>query len=244
MLSGVGSLCLKTKDYEDENFIFPGKFVEFSISADVTSKEAFAWAGGKKQVVSSAIDTESYTLTISSDFVDWVTLGWAFDEVPGSSTNALVPITKAAVTDSSGQITDPDIPASPKPFCFVNSRGSWGEAHAIEPSKVTASAGSITLSEYPNAPITYHFEKSFANIETIGVESEAKQYGKLAFSGVGYGPEFPKGVVIVVPEITRNSSPSLATDDVPRLTVEYSANVPPGFIKPFRFYNLATVSAG
>lgn len=244
MLSGVGSLCLKTKDYEDDNFIFPGKFVEFSISADVTSKEAFAWAGGKKQVVSSAIDTESYTLTISSDFVDWATLGWAFDEVPGVSASALVPITKAAVTDNTGKITDPDIPAGPKPFCFVNSRGSWGEAHAIEPSKVTSASGSITLADYPNAPITYHFEKSYANIETIGVESEAKQYGKLAFSGVGYGPEFPKGIVIVVPEITRNSSPSLATDDVPRLTVEYSANVPSGFTKPFRFYNLATVSAG
>lgn len=243
MLSGVGSLCLKTKDYEDDNFIFPGKFVEFSITANVTSKEAFAWAGGKKQVVSSSVDTEQYTLIISSEFVDWATLGWAFDEVPGVSASALVPITKAAVTDNTGKITDPDIPASTKVFCYVNSRGSWGEAHAIEPSKVTAAAGSITLGDYKNAPITYHFEKSFANIETIGVESEAKQYGKLAFSGVGYGPEFPKGVVIVVPEITRNSSPSLATDDVPRLTVEYSANVPSGFTKPFRFYNLATVSS-
>ena len=241
MLSGVGSLCLTTLDYKANNFIFPGQFVEFSITADVTSKEALAWVKGKKQVVSSAVDTESYTLRISSDYVNWATLGWAFDEVPSVSATALVPITKSAVTDSAGQITDADIPASPKPFCFVNSRGSWGEAHAIDPSKVSASAGSITLSEYPNAPITYHFEKSYANIETIGVETDAQQYGKLAFSGIGYGPEFPQGIVIVVPEVTRNSSPSLATDDVPRLTVEYSANVPTGFTKPFRFYNLATV---
>lgn len=241
MLSGVGSLCLTTLDYEANNFIFPGQFVEFSITADVSSKEALAWVKGKKQVVSSDVDTEKYTLTLTSEYVDWPTLGWAFDEVPSVSSNALVPITKAAVTDSSGVINDSDIPAGTDVFCYVSSRGSWGEAHAIDPSKVSASAGSITLSEYPNAPITYHFEKSYANIETIGVETDAQQYGKLAFSGIGYGPEFPQGIVIVVPEVTRNSSPSLATDDVPRFTVEYSANVPTGFTKPFRFYNLATV---
>ena len=243
MLSGVGSLCLTTLDYEANNFIFPGQFVQFSITANVSSKEAFAWVKGKKQVVSSAVDTESYTLTISSDYVDWATLGWAFDEVPSVSATALIPITKAAVTNGSGQISDTDIPAGTDVFCYVSSRGSWGEAHAIDPSKVSASAGSITLTGYNNAPITYHFEKSYANIETIGVETDAKQYGKLAFSGIGYGPEFPQGIVIVVPEVTRNSSPSLATDDVPRLTVEYSANVPAGFNKPFRFYNLATVSS-
>ena len=71
MLSGVGSLCLTTLDYEANNFIFPGQFVQFSITANVTSKEAFAWAGGKKQVVSSSVDTEQYTLIISSEFVDW-----------------------------------------------------------------------------------------------------------------------------------------------------------------------------
>lgn len=243
MLSGVGSLCLTTLDYEADNFIFPGQFVEFSITANVSSKEALAWVQGKKQVVSSAVDTESYTLIISSDYVNWPTLGWAFDEVPSVSTNVAVPITRAAVTDSFGVINDADIPAGDV-FCYVGSRGSWGEAHAIDPSKVSASAGSITLADYPNAPITYHFKKSYASIETIGVETNAKQYGKLAFSGIGYGPEFPNGIVIVVPEVTRNSSPSLATDDVPRLTVEYSANVPSGFNKPFRFYNLATVSTG
>ena len=41
-ISGVGSLCLKTLDYEADNFIFPGHFVEFSITADVSSKEAYS----------------------------------------------------------------------------------------------------------------------------------------------------------------------------------------------------------
>ncbi len=243
MLSGVGSLCLKTLDYDASNFIFPGKFVEFNISADVTSKEALAWVGQTKQVVSSAIDTESYTLTISSDYVDWATLGWAFDEVPSVSTNKVVPITKAAVANGSGVINDAGLTGSEDVFCFVSSRGAWGEAHAIAPGDVTVGAGTITLSAtYNNAPITYHYDKSYASIETIGVETSVTQYGKLAFSGVGFGPEFPDGIIIVVPEITRNTTPSLATDDVPRLTVEYSANVPSGFNKPFQFYNLATAS--
>ena len=243
MLSGVGSLCLRTLDYDANNFIFPGKFVEFNISSDTTSKEALAWVGKTKQVVSSAIDTESYTLTISSDYMDWATLGWGFNEVPSVSTNKVVPITKAAVTDGSGIINDAGITGTEDVFCFVSSRGAWGEAHAIAPGDVTVGAGTITLSAtYINAPVTYHYDKSYASIETIGVESTITEYGKLAFSGVGFGPEFPEGIIIVVPELTRNTTPSLATDDVPRLTVEYSANVPSGFNKPFQFYNLATAS--
>lgn len=243
MLSGVGSLCLKTLDYDDSNFIFPGKFVEFNISADIASKEAQAWVNGTKQTVASAIDTESYTLSISSDYVDWSTLGWAFDELPSTSTNKLVPITRAAVTNGSGAISDADVVSGSDVFCYVSTRGTWGEAGIVPSNSVTVGAGTITLgSTYANAPITYHFEKSYASISTIGVESTFTKYGKLAFSGVGFGPEFPQGIIIVVPEITRKTTPSLATDDVPRLTVEYSANTPSGFNKPFQFYNLATAS--
>lgn len=244
MLSGVGSLCLKTKDYDDKNFIFPGQFVQFSLEAAASSKKALAWVNGRKQPVSSAVDTEEFKLTISSEYVDWSTLGWAFDEVPRASTNVLVPFTKAAVADDSGVISDPDIQSSDKVFCYVSSKGSWGEAQAIDSSVVTVNAGSIGVSaKYANAPITYHYDKSIGNIQTIGVETDnITQYGKLAFSGVAYGPEFTQGVIIVVPDITRESTPSFTTDDVPRFTVEYSANVPAGFKKPFQLYNLATVS--
>jgi hypothetical protein len=243
MLSGVGDLCLRTLDYDTDNFIFPGKFVEFSLSSDTTSKEALAWVNGNLQTVASGIDKTSYTLTISSDYVDWPTLGWAFDEVPSISANKLVPVTKAAVADGSGVITDANVTASDEVFCFVGSRGTWGEPHAIAAADVTVGAGTITLSAtYINAPISYSYDRSYASIETIGVESNVTKYGKLSFSGLLYGPSFPDGVVIVIPDISRKSDPELATGDVPRFTVEYSANVPTGFNKPFKMFNLATVS--
>lgn len=242
MLSGVGSLCLRTLDYDAENFIFPGSFVQFELTINSTSKEAKAWVNGKKVTKSSAIDTEEASLTLTSEYADWPTLAWAFDEVPTISSNAIIPYTKAANADESGNISDPDIPGGTQVYCYVNSSGSWGLAQAIPANEVTSGSGSISLgTKYKNAPISYHFEKPASSIQTIGVNPEAKQYGKLSFSGFAYGPEFREGIIIVVPELTRKSSPSLTTDDVPQFTVEYSANVPTGSAKPFRLYNVETI---
>ncbi len=244
MLSGVGSLCLRTLDYEaDENVIFPGQFVGFTFSQDSTSKEAQGWVNGQLQVLSSAIASVTNTLTLDLDFINWSGLGWAFDEIPSTSTSQLVPYTKAAVAGAGGVISDPDLTSGMKVFAYVAGRGTWGEAKPIPDASVTVGTGTLTLgSTYANAPITYSYDKAVASIQTIGVNPAGKKYGKLAFSGVAYGSEFPDGVVIVLPDITRKSSPSLETSDVPRLTVEYSANVPAGKPSAVQFYNLATIS--
>lgn len=244
MLSGVGGFCLRSLTYDlTDNFIFPGSFVNFSLTVNTTSKEALAWSGGRKVTKSSAIASEETTLTLTSQYADWATLAWAFDEIPDLSQNELVPITKAANADDSGNISDSDIPGGTRVYCFVNTTGSWGLAQAIPDSEVSSSAGSISLgAKYKNAPITYHYEKPVSSILTIGVNPEAQQYGKLTFSGIAYGPEFAEGVIVVVPEITRKSSPSLTSDDVPEFTVEYSANVPTGFKKAFRLYNMETLA--
>lgn len=242
MLSGVGSLCLRTRDYGDDDFVFPAAFVNFSITSDVQSKEAKGWVAGRLQTMASAVAEESYTLTLEAEYIDWPTLGWAFDEVPQVATSAVVPFTKAAVANSSGVISDADITSGMKVFCYVAARGSWGEPGPIPNDDVTVGSGTITLgSGFANAPITYHYEKSLASVETIGLLPNGQKYGNLSFSGLGYGPAFPKGIIINVPSITRKSSPSLETSDVPRLTVEYGISVPQGSDKPFRMYNLATV---
>lgn len=242
MLSGVGSLCLRTQDYGTDNFIFPGNFVGFNITPDVQSKEAKGWVGGQLQTLASAISSSSYTLTLDMEYVDWNTLSWAFDEVPQTATNAVIPYTKAAIANASGVVTDPDITAATRVYAYVSSRGPWGEAGPILAATVIESAGSFSVGAgYANAPITYHFDRTVAEVDTIGLLPNGQQFGKLSFSGLGYGPAFPKGIMISVPEITRKSSPSFETADVPKLTVEYGISIPAGSDKPFRFYNLASI---
>lgn len=243
MLSGVGSLCLTTTDYGVDNFIFPGNFVGFKLTPDVQSKEAKGWVGGQLQTLATAISSTSYTLTLDMEMLDWNTLGWAFDEVPQVATNAVIPYTKAAVATSAGVINDAAITSGMTVFCYVAGRGAWGDAGPIPKASVTVASGTITLGVgYANAPITYHFKKTAAQVETIGVLPNGQKYGKLSFSGVGFGPEFPKGIIIVVPEITRKSSPSFETADVPKFTVEYGVSIPQGSDKPLRFYNLDTIT--
>lgn len=236
-------MCLRTLDYDTDNFIFPGRFVGFTFSQDSSSKEAQGWVDGRLQVLSSAVASVTNTLTLDLDHITWSGLGWAFDEVPSTSTAQVVPYTKAAVADGSGDIADADIEGTETVYAYVSGRGTWGEPGAIPNTSVTVSAGSIGVSAtYANAPITYHWNRSIASIQTIGVNPNPQRYGKLAFSGLGYGPEFPDGIIISIPDITRKSSPSLETSDVPRMTVEYSANVPAGSPSPIRYYNLATIA--
>lgn len=242
MLSGVGNLCLRTRDYGVDDFTYPAAFVGFRINTDIQSKEAKGWVEGQIQTLASAIASTAYTLVLDTEFIDWNTLGWAFDEVPQKATNAAIPYTKAAVASGAGVINDPQIKTGMKVFCYVSGRGPWGEAKPIPKASVTVAAGSITLGVgFAGAPITYHFEDTASEVETIGLLPGGQSYGTLSFSGVGYGPMFPKGIIISIPSINRKSSPSLETADVPKLTVEYGINIPSGSTKPFRFYNLASI---
>src|SRR4028118_1877068 len=242
MLSGVGNLCLLSLDYGDDSFAFPQAFVDFNINSDVSSKEARGWVNGKKQVLASAIDSESYTLTLAMEFVNWQILAWAFDQRPQKVTNAVLPYTKSAIANNSGVVTDPQIKAGTKLFAYVAAKGPWGNARPLKKTEVTVSAGSFSVGAgFAAAPITYHFTDTVAEIDSIGAVTGAQKFGKLGFSGLGYGPEFPNGILIVVPEITRKSSPSFETGDVPKFSVEYGINIPQGSDSPFRFYDMSSI---
>lgn len=248
MMSGVGQLAVITRnltetDITEGNILFPGKFVEFTYTGNSTPKEAKAWSyDGKLKTVSSAIGQESYILTLAFQYLDWSHLGFGLDEMPQTSISVTVPVMKNAEADSAGTITDADIPAT-EVKVYVSSRGEWGEARYLKASEFTANAGSIqTSAAFAKAPMEYTFERAYNSIQSIGHESEATSYGKLSFIGMIHGPEFPNGVIMHLPDITRQSIPSIQTGDVPRFEIQFAANVPSGSRVPHRFYNVATAA--
>ena len=117
--------------------------------------------------------------------------------------------------------------------------------------KVAATPGSPTADEFEvdsvnnqivtdvanaGAVFTYQLNKTYANIETIGLGSGEK-YGRLEFWGVCYTTE---GLMkIHIPRLGRISTPSLTVNgSVTELNIEFRPEILPGRDRPFELYNI------
>ncbi len=261
MLSGVGELGIFTLDQTSktlgQEIFFPGQFFNFVYAGESQKKEAKAWVGGRRKTVSSAVGDESYTLTLSFQYLDWNHLGFAYDELPQTSSNVVLPITKSAVIPSASayEIEDDDIVSgnASSVKAYIPQRGSWGEAGHRERVGSAPSAGQFQADGTNNklifniadagATVQYTVAKTYTTIDSIGYEATADDWGKLSFLGKGYGPEFPNGIIIYLPSITRASIVSMDTSqDVPEFSIEFTGNVPAGRRTPHQYFNLASAT--
>lgn len=261
MLSGVGRLALITQNLNAstiaQNLVVPGSFSNFNLNVETENKKAVAWVEGKKQNVSSAIGQEQYTLALAFQYLDWFHLQLANDEI-ATNVNVTLPVYKQAVVPASApfEIVDADISSAgiaSSVKCYVSRRGAWGDAGylAAEPDtlaarefKATYAAGppAVTKIEFHSglagAPITYVVNKAFTSLPAIGHSATPIRFGSFSFIGQGYGPEFPNGVYIHIPNIVRSGTPSLQTDDVPTFEVPFDCNVVSPFVSPVQYYRL------
>jgi hypothetical protein len=260
MLSGVGQLGIFTLDQASkalgQDVFFPGQFVDFRYDGESQKKEAKAWVSGVKKTVSSAVGEETYTLKLAFEYLDWAHLGFAYDEIAQVSQNVVLPIFKTATVPVSTayEIADNDITTTNGNSIkvYVPNRGAWGEAGfrkrtSNNPSakefKVDTTAKKLIFhASDAGATIQYSINQTYASVESIGYEATADSFGKLSFIGKGYGPEFPSGIIIYLPSITRSSIVSMNTDDVPKFEIEFSCNVPAGKRTPHQYFNLATAT--
>ncbi len=257
MLSGVGQLAVITKNLNatafGQNIFFPGLFVDFQYNLETTSKEAKAWIEGRKKTVASAIGEETYTLTLSYEYLDWSHLGFAYDEIPQSSSNVPLPIIKTGTVPSSApyEVADAEISVTNGSSIkiHISERGGWGEAgYRKKAATLTPASGEFAVdttakklifhSSDAGAPFQYVIEKTYTSLPSIGYEATANSYGALSFIGKGYGPQFANGVYIYLPTITRQKAPSLQTNDVPVFEMEFGCAVPAGKRVPHQFFLL------
>ncbi|WP_016949766.1 hypothetical protein [Anabaena sp. PCC 7108] len=261
MLSGAGELGIFTLDQATktlgQEIFFPGLFYNFVYAGESQSKKAKAWISGKRKNVSSAVGEETQTLTLSFQYLDWFHLGFAYDELPQTSSNVQLPIVKTATVPSTTpfEIGDTDITVNNESSvkAYLPARGSWGEAGyrkrvtaapVAKQFKVDSTAKKLIFHESDaGATVQYTILKSYTSIESIGYENSADSFGKLSFIGKGYGPEFPNGIMIYLPNITRSSIVSMDTSsDVPEFSIDFDANVPPGKRTPHQYFNLASAA--
>ncbi|MBD2628488.1 hypothetical protein [Trichormus variabilis] len=261
MLSGVGELGIFTLDQATkalgQDIFFPGLFYNFVYAGEAQSKKAKAWISGKRKNVSSAVGEETQTLKLSFQYLDWFHLGFAYDELPQTSNDVQLPIIKTVTVPSTTpyEVADNDITTgnAANLKAYLPARGAWGEAGYRK--RVTAAPAAkqfqvdttnkklIFHNSDAGATVQYAIMKTYASIDSIGYENSADSFGKLSFLGKGYGPEFPNGIMIYLPNITRSSIVSMDTSsDVPEFSIDFDANVPPGKRTPHQYFNLASAA--
>lgn len=258
MIYGAGSLFLLSKDLDvnslrGENLVMPLSIASFELAFEDNNIEAKALIDGKRQIVAANISESIATLTLTFEYMDWQTLGFAFDELSSTSTNVTLPelrskVAVAATTEA--EVTDASITSTmvvgEDLLVYVANKGSWGDRIYLTAADVTPLTGKFEIPLiYAGAVIQYSLPKTYTSIETIGLASSYDRFGKLAFQGVVSGTEFgKKGMGIIVPELSRISTPALTVNgDLAEMTVEFRASVPTGGRTPYQFYKLDTATA-
>lgn len=261
MLYGAGNLCLLSRDLTattlGQELLFPGNIASFTLTPNVTQQKAKALIGGKRQTVASQITEEEWVLRLTFEYLDWSTLQFVFDERASKATAITWGEVRVAKVPSAApyEVTDADITAAnaAKVTAYLSSKGSYGKpkflkntlavapADATEVGVVGASGKLVFNAALAGAYVTYNVPVA-KTVDSIGETATAAGFGALQFSGVGYTTETAKPVGILVPNITRNSAPTLTvTGEKATFEVSFDATVLQGTRSPWRFYNFDSV---
>lgn len=234
--------------------MFPGNFASFELAFETQRQQAKALIGGKKQVVASAITEELASLKLTFEFADWATVQMALDEQAADETavpwQEIRTVKVPATTPF--EVVDADISVSTAPSitAFRASKGTWGGTGfltkvgvaPIDADKFQVNAATSKLvfhSSLAGAIVTYSITLP-KTVSSIGNTSVGNSFGALQFSGLCYTTETSKPLGIVIPNITRNSKPSLSfTGGLTVLEINFDANVEPGKRLPYSLFNFS-----
>lgn len=225
---GIGETTLSTLDpTTGDRQSFAGPFSQIALEGEGDNVKAQGWIAGKLQTTSSAIPTETWTLTLTFQETDRRALELAFGEISQTIPSITVPRSTIAVvpTASPYTIDVPGIAAGAE----VRVVTSGVDAKQVPSADVTLDTDEVTLTAaYAGKGVSIHYYQTLANATAIGVGDDPKSLNELSFSAKLYGPQFPKGILLVVPKINRISLPSYTTGDVSEWEVQFEAAAPPG----------------
>lgn len=229
MFFGVGNYGFCTLDLEQsgqfrqENLLHPGCISAFSLEPDNQVAEAKCWQNGRIVNAASQITEETWSLSVTTEFLDWTNLQWSLDEIAQQSANIPLPLVKAVrIPVGAPSITDPDITALNAPGIKVyfdtrsvdNPQRFYFNVVNVAPAapnevQVDPVAGTLTFdASLEGATVQYVVEKLYTSIETIGVEGQFDRFGTMSWTGVVSGTENPRGIGVYLPNITRISTPT------------------------------------
>lgn len=241
MLTGKGKILLAKPE---DDILYIGRWSAFSFGIEKEFKEASAWPfeGGSQQVVDSEVGKTTYTLKLSTQSIDKLTLSHLLDIKIATSSSVEFPVSGEAKIPSTtpfeisvaGLTADQEVQVAlldstnPKFMTQVTVAPAATATYQVTSGKIVFDEDDAGKS------IVYRYMKAFTSVETLGVES-ATSYGYYFYSGILDGPRMPNKTQIVMGQIKPKGSIELAiADDVPTVEMEYSVSTPIGWKLPYR----------
>lgn len=256
MLTGAGEIFFTTNNLDvsslrGENLMFPGCIASFSLTPDENAVDAECLEGGVIQIADTAITRRTWTMALEFQYVDWTTIQLAYDELAQTLTSVDLPKRKVAIIDENGEVADTDITTGNEAgfLAYLSSPGQKAtflkvvtSSPAVDEVQYNATSSKLILN-VANAgkKITYRVNRTYTNVEAIGVADTYDKFGSLAFSGiVGFSNNAAQvGMQLIVPQLNRVSSPEVTVNgDLVSLSLEYRLATPTGSRAPFQLYFL------
>lgn len=257
MLYGVGSTVITTNGLDasslrGEQALFPQCLATFELSTDTTFAEAMCQKDGIMQTVAGAISGETFTLSLTYQFNDWINLQLLFGELASTESGVDLPVAKAAEVPTGLVITDTDIDAGSAASVIVTNvtDGVLMEVVGVAPAainevQVDGTTGELTFfTGMAGKTVEYVVDVTYTSIEAIGVASDVDLLTNLSFTGlIASTPDGTDGYQIIVDKLERQTTPTITlAGDVAEITIEYRCLALPGKRKPFRLYRLSTAT--
>ena len=256
MLYGTGSTIIIAKDVDalalrGEKALFPQCIASFEMNTDTTFAEAMCMKKGILLTTATAISGETFTLSLTYQFNDWVNLQLLFGEIASTESSVSLPTDKAAVV-TGGVIADAAIDVSnAASICVTDVTNSVLLNVVVDgataPGVVNVNTTTDQL-EFDAAQegitVEYTIDTTYSSIDAIGVADDVDKLTNLTFSGlIASTPDGDEGYQIIVPQLERINTPTITlAGDVAEITIEYRCVTPAGKRKPFELYRLSTAT--
>lgn len=190
-----------------------------------------------------AIET---VLTVGVEAINWMSIQLAHGELSSVSTGLEIPTLKFANLPLTGAqtIADTIIPAT----AVKVSAAVYTDAKAMSLTRVSGTpgagqfsvaAGMITVGPgNEGATIGYRVIETIATCDSIGVAEAPTLFSKMRFDGVLTTDDKLSVYKIAIPELSRETEPSISIESPTKFELQYTLITAPGKRRPYDLYRI------
>jgi hypothetical protein len=213
----------------------------FSVNASSSKNQSKKMVKGTVKIAGAKIGSEDYVLKLSIEALSWTALQFALGREAGTTASLNLAEIRDGRVPSTGayEFADPDLATALGVQVFIPASGLWGDegrliflatgTPAAKQFKVDGAGSKLVFNAaQAGAPFLYRIIKTYANIDTIGVEQTAAFLSQFSFSGIAY-TDTSELYKVIIPKVNRVSVPSLGLEAVSKFELEYDMAVAAGY---------------
>lgn len=244
ILYGAGAPVIETTQLQT-NELLPIEPMSIEISGESDSLTSQKFAEGLLVTAGSVQSSQSFTMTIGIQAIDWVTMQFAYGLKSAVTATVDLPVMRYATIPSTSpyEIVDTDITTDQVRVAFVGGAALTATESTPATGEFevdTASTKLVFATADAGKAIAYRVLKTYTNIRSIGAESAVTPLRAFEFYGTvfnGNGDRYG----LKIPNMSRLGIPTLSlTGDAAQFDLEFELIVGAGKLLPFELYDLPT----